>query len=84
MSEKELQSLMQRARRSLRSARNLKGKVIRGGFGSTFGRIVCHANCREPEICELRNVCPYTALFQPFVPEGRRSSARTGIFPGLL
>lgn len=25
---------------------------------------------REPETCELRNVCPYTAVFQPFVPEG--------------
>lgn len=53
-----------------------KGNVIRGGFGSTFRlsavsaqaeRIVCHANCREPESCELRNVCPYTAVFQPFV-----------------
>jgi hypothetical protein len=31
-----------------------KGNVIRGGFGSTFRRIVCHANCREPESCELR------------------------------
>jgi hypothetical protein len=47
-----------------------KGNVIRGGFGSTFRRIVCHANCREPETCELRNVCPYTAVFNPFVPEG--------------
>ena len=47
-----------------------KGNVIRGGFGSTFRRIVCHANCREPETCELRNVCPYTAVFQPFIPEG--------------
>src|SRR5262245_56027874 len=46
-----------------------KGNVIRGGFGSTFRRIVCHANCQEPETCELRNVCPYTAVFQPFVPE---------------
>jgi hypothetical protein len=23
-----------------------KGNVIRGGFGSTFRRIVCHGNCR--------------------------------------
>lgn len=22
-----------------------KGNVIRGGFGSTFRRIVCHTNC---------------------------------------
>jgi hypothetical protein len=57
-----------------------KGNVIRGGFGSTFRRIVCHANCREPETCELRSVCPYTAVFQPFVPEARtRFSATVGI-----
>jgi CRISPR-associated endoribonuclease Cas6 len=47
-----------------------KGNVIRGGFGSTFRRIVCHANCREPETCDLRSVCPYTAVFHPFVPDG--------------
>jgi len=45
------------------------GNVIRGGVGSTFRRIVCHANCREPETCELGSVCPYTAVFQLFVPE---------------
>lgn len=33
-----------------------EGTVIRGGFGSVFRRIVCHANCREPETCELRSV----------------------------
>ncbi|MBI2985645.1 MAG: hypothetical protein HYY45_02640 [Deltaproteobacteria bacterium] len=47
-----------------------KGNVIRGGFGSTFRRIVCHGNCREPETCDLRFACPYTAVFNPFVPEG--------------
>ena len=41
-----------------------------GGFGSTFRRIVCHGGCREAQTCELWNVCPYTAVFQPFVPEG--------------
>jgi hypothetical protein len=46
-----------------------KGSVIRGGFGSTFRRIVCYSGCQEPETCELRNVCPYTAVFLPFVPE---------------
>jgi len=45
-----------------------KGNVIRGGFGSTFKRLVCHASCRDPEICDLRQVCPYTAVFHPFVP----------------
>ncbi len=47
-----------------------KGNVIRGGFGSAFRRIVCHGNCRDPESCDLRFVCPYTAVFNPFVPEG--------------
>lgn len=58
-----------------------KGNVIRGGFGSTFRRIVCHANCREPERCELRNVCPYTAVFQPFVPEGSEKISKNRDIP---
>lgn len=58
-----------------------KGNVIRGGFGSTFRRIVCHTNCREAETCELRNVCPYTALFQPFVPEGSEKISRNRDIP---
>jgi hypothetical protein len=58
-----------------------KGNVIRGGFGSTFRRIVCHANCREPESCELRNVCPYTAVFQPFVPEDSEKISRNRDIP---
>ena len=47
-----------------------KGYVTRGGFGSTFRWIFCHANCREPETCDLRSMCPYTGVFQPFVAEG--------------
>jgi hypothetical protein len=58
-----------------------KGNVIRGGFGSTFRRIVCHANCRDPESCELRNVCPYTAVFHPFVPEGSEKISRNRDIP---
>jgi hypothetical protein len=58
-----------------------KGNVIRGGFGSTFRRIVCHANCREPERCELRNVCPYTAVFHPFVPEGSEKISKNRDIP---
>jgi hypothetical protein len=58
-----------------------KGNVIRGGFGSTFRRIVCHANCREPETCELRNVCPYTAVFQPFVPEDSEKISKNRDIP---
>src|SRR3990172_7128610 len=58
-----------------------KGNVIRGGFGSTFRRIVCHANCREAESCELRSVCPYTAVFQPFVPEGSEKISKNRDIP---
>jgi hypothetical protein len=58
-----------------------KGNVIRGGLGSTFRRIVCHGNCREPEACELRSVCPYTAVFQPFVPEGSEKMSKNRDIP---
>jgi hypothetical protein len=58
-----------------------KGNVIRGGFGGTFRGIVCHANCREPETCELRNVCPYTAVFQPFVPEDSEKISKNRDIP---
>lgn len=58
-----------------------KGNIIRGGFGGTFRRIVCHANCREPEVCELRAVCPYTAVFHPFVPEGSEKISRNRDIP---
>jgi len=58
-----------------------KGNVIRGGFGSAFRRIVCHANCREAESCELRNVCPYSAVFQPFVPEDSEKISRNRDIP---
>jgi hypothetical protein len=58
-----------------------KGNVIRGGFGSTFRRIVCPTNCRESESCELRNVCPYTAVFQPFVPEGSEKISKNRDIP---
>jgi hypothetical protein len=58
-----------------------KGNLIRGGFGSTFRRIVCHTNCREAETCELRNVCPYTAIFHPFVPEGSEKISKNRDIP---
>jgi CRISPR-associated endoribonuclease Cas6 len=58
-----------------------KGNVIRGGFGSTFRRIVCHGNCRDAETCELRNVCPYTAVFQPFVPEDSEKISKNRDIP---
>jgi len=58
-----------------------KGNVIRGGFGSTFRRIVCQAKCREPETCELRDICPYTAVFHALVPEGSEKISRNRDIP---
>lgn len=66
---------------TLRMPRHNKGNVIRGAFGSTFKRIVCHANCVNPERCDLRFVCPYTAVFQPFVPEESEKISKTRDIP---
>jgi len=57
-----------------------EGNVIRGGFRSTFRRIVCHGNCREPAACDLRAVCPYTTVF-PFVEKGSEKISRTRDIP---
>ncbi|MGH7828716.1 MAG: CRISPR system precrRNA processing endoribonuclease RAMP protein Cas6 [Candidatus Binatia bacterium] len=58
-----------------------KGNVIRGGFGSAFRRLVCHSNCRDPERCDLRFVCPYTAVFHPFVPKASEKISRNRDIP---
>lgn len=38
-----------------------KGTTLRGGFGTAFRRLACAT-------CELRYTCPYTKVFNPFVP----------------
>lgn len=58
-----------------------KGNVIRGAFGSTFKRIVCHAACQDAETCELREVCPYVAVFHPFVPHDSPRLSRNRDLP---
>jgi hypothetical protein len=47
-----------------------KGAVIRGGFGSAFRRLVCIDLRLDCAACELRYTCPYTKVFNPFVPPG--------------
>ncbi len=45
-----------------------KGNSLRGGFGQAFRRLVCidmHLDCAA---CDLRFSCPYTAVFNPFLP----------------
>lgn len=32
-------------------------------------------------MCELRSVCPYTAVFQPFVPEGSEKISKNRDIP---
>lgn len=45
-----------------------KGNTIRGGFGSAFRRLACIDLRLDCPTCELRHTCPYTQVFNPFVP----------------
>jgi hypothetical protein len=45
-----------------------KGNSLRGGFGGAFRKLVCvdmHWECAD---CSLRYTCPYTKVFNPFIP----------------
>jgi len=45
-----------------------KGNSLRGGFGAAFRKLVCvdmHWECAD---CTLRYTCPYTKVFNPFIP----------------
>jgi len=57
-----------------------KGTVIRGGFGAAFRRLVCIDLRLECAACDLRYTCPYTRVFNPFVPpEAERLSKNQNI-----
>jgi hypothetical protein len=57
-----------------------KGSSIRGGFGTTFRRLVCIDLKLECPACDLRYTCPYTRVFNPFVPpEAERLSKNQNI-----
>jgi hypothetical protein len=45
-----------------------KGNTIRGGFGTAFRRLVCIDLRLDCAACDLRYICPYTRVFNPFVP----------------
>jgi hypothetical protein len=45
-----------------------KGNALRGGFGSAFRRLVCVDLRWECAACALRFDCPYTRVFNPFLP----------------
>jgi hypothetical protein len=48
-------------------ARN-KGTTLRGGFGNAFRKLVCVDLRWECAECSLRFTCPYTKIFNPFLP----------------
>jgi CRISPR-associated endoribonuclease Cas6 len=57
-----------------------KGSTIRGGFGTVFRRLVCIDLRLECAACELRYTCPYTKVFNPFIPpEAERLSKNQNI-----
>lgn len=45
-----------------------KGNSLRGGFGNAFRKLVCVDLRWDCAQCTLRYQCPYTAVFNPFVP----------------
>jgi hypothetical protein len=45
-----------------------KGNSLRGGFGGAFRKLVCVDLRWECAECSLRYTCPYTKVFNPFVP----------------
>ena len=48
-----------------------------GGSKNVFVIVVVSKRpCDEPESYELRSVCRYAAVFQPFVPEGSEKISR--------
>ena len=58
-----------------------KGTTIRGGFGTSFRRLVCVDLGRECAACDLRYTCPYTKVFKPFVPPGAERLSRNHDIP---
>ena len=45
-----------------------KGNSLRGGFGATFRKLVCVDMRWRCADCSLRYTCPYTKVFNPFIP----------------
>jgi hypothetical protein len=45
-----------------------KGNSLRGGFGGAFRKLVCVDLRWECAQCSLRYRCPYTTVFNPFIP----------------
>jgi CRISPR-associated endoribonuclease Cas6 len=56
------------AEQPLRLPAHNKGNSLRGGFGSAFRKLVCVDRRWECADCTLRYTCPYTKVFNPFIP----------------
>lgn len=63
-----------------------KGNSLRGGFGTAFRRLVCVDRNWDCAPCSLRYDCPYTKVFNPFIPPdaqqftGNRNIPRPFVF----
>jgi hypothetical protein len=58
-----------------------KGNTIRGGFGTAFRRLVCIDLTLDCTNCDLRYSCPYTKIFNPFVPPGAERLSKNQNIP---
>lgn len=47
------------------------GPTLRGAFGYLLKRTVCQVAHGQCDRCLLKNVCPYTVIFEGIPPEGR-------------
>ena len=47
-----------------------RGAILRGAFGITLRRMVCHDMTLECRACPLRLQCPYPNTFEPGPPDG--------------
>jgi hypothetical protein len=47
-----------------------RGAVLRGAFGITLRKSVCHDLTLDCRACPIRRQCPYPEVFEPAPPEG--------------
>lgn len=62
------------------------GTCLRGAFGYSFRRIICYEPKQDCFICQLKLKCPYTQVFETFVPEWskRLSKNRESVRPFII
>jgi hypothetical protein len=50
------------------------GNIVRGAFGTIFRKLVCMADCRDANSCDVRTTCPYACVFEPQAAHGEGPS----------